>query len=915
LPSGFVTFLFTDVVGSTRLHHDLGAHYVELIEAHNQLLAETAEEHGGRLVKALGDGVLIAFPGGPAALAAARQAQDEFAKRSWPHDVEVAIRIGLHAGDAVPRHDDYVSLAVHQAARVVVAAQSGQVLLTESVADQVDRSALHFLGRFRLRDFDEPQRLYQPAGDPVQQPRALPAEGWLARPRTSFVGRTKELAHVRNCVRGDRLVTLVAPGGAGKSRLAFELAAELSQLDQYEVWLADLAALRAGSAVDSAVAAAVGAGDDTSVEPLEAAAAALAQSRGLLVLDNCEHVIEGAATTADVLLNRAPDVTILATSRAPLRVQGERVVRVDPLELPSPTMRDPATLMDLDAIRLFVARATAAGLDTDLSTAVHPVASIVRKLDGLPLALELAAARAPAFGLHELNKALDEPLKALDAGARGGAERHQTLEQVIGWSYDLLDEDERAVLRRVSVFGGGFTLDAAAEVCAFGGLTESAARSAVVSLAEKSLMRIVTGEAGARYRCLVSIGLFARDRAREAGEYDECIARHLAWITAFASQALVAVHGRGQLEALRAMRDEAANVQAAGERALQRDPEAALVLAVAAAEPLRWTRQARDLLEAALSAAVSAPAALRARGRFLLMMDDWTTAGESPDTVAELRELIAAMAEGGDTRSVAEARILLASYLDRVGQREQAQAELTEARMLARALNDEYLLATEVWERAWELIPHGEFQRSADLLRQAAVLYRRIGNRLLEARVTLGLGFILGAQGDWAAQAELARAALATFDEYGAERPRFLAHVRILAAERELGNLRVAAHHARIGWQGLSRLGRAEPYVLSDVGRDTALLLALAHETEAAAVIFGWQRALIKATGALEDEPEIDVIARTLERIYAALPTDEADAAMARGAATDDETITRTALAALERLERSVGGPDGDLAS
>jgi predicted ATPase len=896
--------MFTDVVGSTRLHQDLGEQYVELIEEHNKLLTETVDQNGGRVVKVLGDGLLIAFGNGSAALAAAQQAQAEFGRRSWPRDAEVSIRVGLHAGDAVPRGNDYVSLAVHQAARVVVAAQGGQVLLTESVADQVDRTALHFLGRFRLRDFDEPQRLYQPAADPAQQPNALSADAWLARLRTSFVGRTKELEHVRNCVRADRLVTLVAPGGAGKTRLAFEVAAELSQLDEYEVWLVDLAALRAGSPVDSAVAAAVGAGDDTSVEPLEAAAAALAQRRGLLILDNCEHVIEQAARSADVLLNRAPEVTVLATSRAPLRVPGERVVRVDPLELPAPNVHDPATLMELDAIRLFVARATAAGLDADLSTALHPIASIVRKLDGLPLALELAAARAPAFGLHELNKALDDPLHALDTGARGGAQRHQTLEHVIRWSYDLLDEDERAVLRRVAVFGGGFSLDAAAEVGAFGGLTVGAARAAVVSLAEKSLLRIVNGEAGTRYRCLVSIGLFARDRAREAGEYDECVARHRAWITTFSTAAQVAVHGRDQLHTLRVMRDEAANVQAAGERALTQDPEAALVLAVAAAEPLRWTRQARRLLESALTAATAAPAALRARGRFLLMMDDWTTAGESPDTVAELRELIDAMDAGGDTRSVAEARILLASYLDRVGQRDQAQTELTQARMLARGLGDEYLLATEVWERAWELIPHGEFQRSADLLRQAAVLFGRIGNRLLEARVTLGLGFVVGAQGDWAAQRELARAALATFDEFGAERPRFLAHVRILAAERELGNMPEAIRHARISWQGLSRLGRAEPYVLSDVARDTSLLLAEQDEVDSAAVILGWQRALIQATGALEDEPEVDVIARAMELIYAALPTEEADAAMARGAASDDDSITRLALVALDRLER-----------
>jgi voltage-gated potassium channel Kch len=370
-----------------------------------------------------------------------------------------------------------------------------------------------------------------------------------------------------------------------------------------------------------------------------------------------------------------------------------------------------------------------------------------------------------------------------------------------------------------------------------------------------------------------------------------------------AAEARVAVHGRNQLQALRTMRDEAANVQAAGERALQRNPEAALVLAVAAAEPLRWTRQARALLEKALATADSAPAGLRARGRFLLMMDDWTTAGESPDTVAELQALIAAMVEADDTRSVAEARILLASYLDRVGKREQAQAELTEARKLARALDDQYLLATEVWERGWECIPHGEYERCADLLREAAALFGRIGNRLLEARVTLGLGFVQGAQGDWAAQAELARAALSTFDEFGAERPRFLAHVRILAAERELGNLRAAAHHGRVGWQGLSRLGRAEPYVLSDMGRETAMLLALAGEVQAAVVIFGWQRALIQTMGALEDEPEVEVIARALELIYAAMPIDEADAAMARGAASDDETITRTALDALERMD------------
>jgi predicted ATPase/class 3 adenylate cyclase len=903
LPSGFVTFMFTDIVGSTRLHSDLGERFVELIEAHNRLLREVAHLHGGRVVKVLGDGLLIAFNTGADALEAAQRAQARVGRYKWPGDAAVSIRVGLHAGEAAPRSDDYVSLALHQAARVVAAAQGGQVLLTEAVAAQVDRTRLHYLGRFRLRDFDEPQRLYQPAdGEPAQSPHAVTADAWFARPRTSFVGRAKELAYVRDCVLDDRLVTLVAPGGAGKTRLAFEVAADVSQEDRHEVWLADLAALRVGSSVDSAIAAAVGAGDDTSVEPLEAAVAALTRTRGLLVLDNCEHVIEQAAAATDMLLSRAPEVTILATSRAPLRVPGERVVQLEPLELPAPEVTDPATLLDLDAIRLFVARATAAGLDVDLSSAAPTIASIVRKLDGLPLALELAAARAPAFGLLELDRALDEPLQVLDARTRGGADRHQTLDRLIRWSYDLLDDDERAVLRRVSVFGGGCTLAAAAEVCAFGGVSTAAARAALTSLNEKSLLRMIGGEAGTRFRALVSIGLFARDRARECGEYDECIKRHLHWVTSFAQSAEVAVHGADQLRWLRAMRDEASNVQSAGERALQDDPQAALVLAVAAAEPLRWTRQARAMLEASLAAAVDAPAGQRARGRFLLMMDDWTTAGESPDTVAELQELIGVMEAAQDTRSVAEARILLASYLDRVGEQDQAQAELEQARLLAIALDDAYLLATVEWERGWELIPHGEFQRSETHLIESAAAFGRSGNRLLQARVTLGLGWVRGAQGNWASQAELARAALATFDEFGAERPRFLAHVRIMAAERELGNLRVAAHHGRVGWQGLSRLGRAEPYVLSDMGRETAMLLAVVGDTRTAAIIFGWQRALIEATGALEDAPEQEVITRTSELIHSALPS-EADALIAQGAVLADDTITNLARTALEQPE------------
>jgi tetratricopeptide (TPR) repeat protein len=275
--------------------------------------------------------------------------------------------------------------------------------------------------------------------------------------------------------------------------------------------------------------------------------------------------------------------------------------------------------------------------------------------------------------------------------------------------------------------------------------------------------------------------------------------------------------------------------------------------------------------------------------------------------VAELQELIATMDSAGDAQTVAAARILLASYLDRLGQRDQAQSELAAARVLARELNDPYLLATELWERGWELVAQDELHGAEAALEEAAAQFARSGNRLHEARVKLGLGFVRGVRRDWAGQAELSRTALATFHEFGAERPRFLSHVRLLAAERELGNLRAAAYHAHVAWQMLSRLGRAERYVRSDMARETALLFAVGGESRAAATVFGWQRALIETTGVLEDEWEQQVAARTLGLIRAAFGTGgaDADAAISVGAASGDDVVADIAIAALERLEQA----------
>jgi predicted ATPase/class 3 adenylate cyclase len=521
LPAGVVSFLFTDIEGSTRLLRELGEAYEELLDQHHALLRAAWREHRGHELNTEGDAFLVAFDRATDAIGAALDAQRALAAASWPTEMPVRVRIGIHSGYAQPRGDTYLALAVHQAARVVDAAHGGQVLVSGDTAGRATELpagvGLERLGRFRVRDFDEPPELYRLDADGLERrdiaPRVRPAEGHnLVRPATSFEGREADLAALVRLATPGSVTTVVGSGGAGKTRLAIEAA--LAVADDWEdgAWFVDLAPVSSPGVVPEAIAQAVGAksmpGVDSWVEVLDH----LHERRALLILDNCEHLAETVCARVSDLLERCPHVGVLATSRTPLGLRAERVHRLDPLLCDGP---------DSPAVRLFRDRAAAAELG-DEGTLVQ----LCAELDGLPLAIELAAARTSAMRPGDILERLRRSPSVLQSRDVSLPERQRTLDRLLDWSYDLLDPQARTVLRRLTVFAGSFDLETAEAVCAGDGVEESDVPELLLTLIDSSLVTVEAAAGASRFRLLWTVRAYAADRS--GGEEHASALRRLA---------------------------------------------------------------------------------------------------------------------------------------------------------------------------------------------------------------------------------------------------------------------------------------------------------------------------------------------------------------------------------------------------
>ncbi|MFO1316299.1 MAG: adenylate/guanylate cyclase domain-containing protein [Burkholderiales bacterium] len=755
-----VTQLFTDLEGSTLLWERAPDAMRSALAAHDALARRVVAARGGTVVKTAGDGLHAAFVDAAAALAATVDFQVGLAALATAHGLPLRARCGLHTGVCEARDGDYFGPTVNRAARIMSAGAGGQVLLSQAVAEAAgarlpDGARLVDVGLARLRDLARPDRLYQlahPALPDVFPPlRSLDATpNNLPLQLTSFLGREADAAQVRALLDGGRLVTLTGPGGIGKTRLALQVAADAVERFVDGVWLVDLAPLAEPGQVATTVAQVLRVREDASTPVAAALAAHVADRQLLLVLDNCEHLVGACAELAASLLATAPGLAVVATSREPLRVAGERVWALAPLGVPVDD--DPAPGL-APAVRLFVERArdTRPGF-SPAEADLQAIGALCRRLDGIPLAIELAAARMRALSVAEIGRRLDDRFRLLTGGHRAQLPRQRTLEATIAWSYELLEAAERVLFVRLSVFAGGFELDAVQRVCA----DADDAVALVDALVAKSLVLAYERNGATRYRMLDSIREFARERLGTGEDAAALRDAHAAWCVELARKAHDALRGPGQAAWCERLDAELDNLRGALAWTAERATPGDEALALAAMLWRYWHLTGRMTegrahteralaLPAATDAAPSRADALYAAGALAKNQSDLAEAAR------RLEEASVAFAAQGRERDAAAA-------LGSLGNVRQDQGDLVSAR----ALHEQaYAMFCRVGDRAAEAtallnlgsiaMDLGERDRALDYHERSLGLARAHGLGAVECMGESNLGELALDRGDGAA--------------------------------------------------------------------------------------------------------------------------------------------------------------------
>ncbi len=715
LPTGTVTFLFTDVEGSTKLLHELGAEkYAAALAEHRQIVRSAFHDRGGVEVDTQGDAFFVAFPTAPAAVAAAGAMTEGLAKGP------IRVRIGLHTGTPLVTDEGYVGEDVHRAARIAAAGHGGQVIVSAAAAQLVDPAGLRDLGEHRLKDLSAAERLFQLGSQEFPPLKSLYRTN-LPIPATPFLGRSEELSEVVALLsRPDvRLLTLTGPGGTGKTRLALQAAAEASDLFPDGAYWVPLAPLRDPQLVLQSAAQALGAEEEL--------ADRIADKRILLVLDNFEHLTV-AATDAAALLAACPNLCLVVTSREPLHVSGEQEYPVQPLA-------------SQEAVDFFSARAR--GIRPDFAPDVT-VSAICRRLDNLPLALELAAARVKALSPDQILARLEQRLPLLTGGAKDLPERQQTLRATIDWSYDLLAADERRLYARLALFRGGCTLDAAERIA-------DADLDLLQSLVDKSLVRYNDD----RYWMLETIREHAKEHFEDSPEAEELRRRHALYFLELAEAAHPAIrlmeHG-GTAEVVGVLERDHDNFRAALDE-LTSAGETQHVLQLAGALAEFWFRADywAELRVQLLGAVRADTRPSEVRARALLSASDLVSLdGNREQSGHFAEEALAFYREHGDLRGVADALTRVGGTLAERGDAAGAISILEEARGLYREVDDQHALLTSSRLLAWMREQAGERENAKALYAENLERSRAIGNPLILAASLGWLAMVEAEEGRYA---------------------------------------------------------------------------------------------------------------------------------------------------------------------
>lgn len=759
LPSGTVTFLFTDIEGSTQLWENHPESMRDALAQHDSILREAIESNHGHVIKMTGDGMHGVFEKAVDAVHATLQAQRRLKNPIF--DLQIKVRMGLHSGEAELRDGDYHGQALNRAARIMSAGHGGQVLLSSVTAElarehlPADTSLLE-LGEHRLKDLIRPEHIFQLLASDLPKeflalrslnilPNNLPSQ------LTSFIGREREMQEARKLLASARLLTLIGPGGTGKTRLSLQLAAD--QLSEFKdgVWLVELAPLTDSAYMISTIADILELHEVAGIPLIRIVIDYLHAKQLLLIFDNCEHLIEETAQIADQILHACPQLKIIASSREALGIAGETVYRVPSLTLPDASS---TSLMDYESTRLFVERATKAEPRFQLTD--HNASSITQiclRLDGIPLAIELAAARVKLFTPEQIAERLDDRFKLLTGGSRTALPRQQTLRALIDWSYQSLNEIEQRALRRLAVFIGGWTFEAAETI--IGG---SDAMDGLLGLVNKSLVNVEEQDGKARYRFLETIRQYAMEKLLESGEAVEVRDRHLHYFlqsTTQAPQREQRLFGAlpDDTEWLDRMEQEHDNLRAALEWSASNHPDKALILVYAVGS--FWIGRDYNL---------------EARGWCQTILERAKSFSNMEHELARVYGILGwssiAIGDHKTGRDAAEAGIALArKFNDKIivgrllglvslaciflGDFPAAEQSLLEAEMIARQTGSDGQLATVLTTRAQLAFSgYGDIQRAKGYLDEAVSFSASLQNEWATAMSLFGMGRAAGVMGD-----------------------------------------------------------------------------------------------------------------------------------------------------------------------
>ena len=823
LPTGTVTFLFTDIENSTPLWEKHPEAMKSALAKHDSLVRSISLLHNGRIIKTTGDGFHVVFATATDAVQVAIHAQQAIQKESWD-DVAIKVRMGIHTGEAELRDGDYFGGTLNLAARIMSIGHGGQILISETTLQIAqehlsDHLSVTDLGEHRLKGLSKIERIFQISTPDLQQ--EFPAlkslthiSNNLPTQLTSFIGRERELEEAQSKLENARLLTLIGPGGTGKTRLSIQLGAQLLSSFKDGVWWVEFAPISDPSLVMQTIASVYDIGEVPGV-PLKMLVHDFVREKHLLlILDNCEHLVDASARVVDEILHVAPKVKIIVSSREALGINGETVYRVPSLSLPNQDEVTKEAALRFESVMLFVERASAANPKFHLTDEnASSVAQICSRLDGIPLAIELAASRITVFSPEQIAKRLDDRFKLLTGGSRTALPRQQTLRALIDWSYELLSDGEQALLRRLSVFAGGWTFETAETICNNVDVFEH-----LPKLVNKSLVTMNDEGDESRYFLVETIRQYARDKLLESGEGEGTRRRHFTYYLAMAETAYPEMMTRekdlywaGKLET------EYDNIRAAVNWGLAHDPIATMRLIRSltylfvqtnySSEGHRWGEEAlkhvksltgngkvltdeENLYKAKLLASMSVLA--------LSIGDTRTMYMEAEESTNLLRTL-------GDTRTLAG---ILAYHVGGkllAGNIDEALASLQEAQEIADSLNDKYIRATVLNAASFvELYVNKDYAKVNVLQEEASELIKVYGSHCAFGITMYGFGNVLTLQKQFGKAREKFQIALQTMRELRSPRNIIMIKSDLAHIYRQEGNYVEAlpAYHETIKeWQ------------------------------------------------------------------------------------------------------------------